>query len=253
MSGLKNKSPLPRVVQEMSQHGMEAFGKWYSLYRAFVVDREDPSNISRLKLIIPDVSGMEAYDYWAFPRNVFSGKDYGAQVIPQKGDVVWVEFEGGNPEIPVYSLGHHIQKEVPRKRKDFKDPDSYWFQTPKGNFVIINDTKNYIHVETAQGDYVEVNDKAISLVSDKKISLGKLNKSEQPAVLGDDLVEVLKDMQKFMQDFSVALSTDITSSAGAPFLKYTKMAAKMPTLLPLAVKVKAKISKILSTKVSLDK
>lgn len=248
------KNPFLRIVDQIAENGLESLGKWYSCYRAFVYDRDDPDSTQRLKLIIPDITGVQAYDYWAFPRNVFYGDSYGSQVIPQKGDVVWVEFEGGHPELPVWSLGHPAKREVPNSHKrGLIDKDTYWFLSPRGNLVIINDTKNLIAIQHSLGDYVELNQQSISLVTKRAISLGSLDKSEQPAVMGDDLTKVLEDMQKFMEDFSKALQKDITLSGGGPYLKFATMKIKIEGLVLLATELTGKIKKILSKLVTLNK
>ena len=247
------KHPLTKVIKEITDHGLESFGKWCSLYRAFVVDNKDPEGLQRLMLIIPDVSGMEAYDYWAFPRNVFSGSGYGSQVIPQIGDVVWVEFEGGNIEVPVWSLGHFAQQEKPTIIENPEDPNSYWFITPKGHILNLSDTKNFITIQNITGHAITLNSTGISLITKTKISLGSLNGSEQPAVLGNDLTDVLNDMQKFMKDLSEALSSDIVASAGGPYLTYANQSRKIGGLVQIARSLVNKIAKILSNKVTLDK
>lgn len=247
---LGRKNPLITTIEQLADNGMESLGKYYSMHRAFVFDNADPLSVNRLLLIVPDIAGMEPYTLWAHPRNNYFGKDYGMQIIPNKGDMVWVEFEGGNPEIPVWSHGHPGTEER-NNDPELKDIKTYWFKSPNGNMVVINDTKNTIHVQTSLGDAVEINDKGISIITQKEISLGTINKSDQPAVLGNDVEDVLKDMQDFMQTFTTALGADIIASGGG-FLLPGNLAKKTKKLLKLAVGLKNKIPKILSKKVSLD-
>ena len=201
---------LVRLAESIIYKGLEAFGRYYSCYRAFVFDVDDPEKLQRIKLIIPQVSGNQAYNYWAYPRNVFFGPGYGSQVLPQKGDVVWVEFEGGAPEVPIWSHGHPARKEYPED-PDLKDPKCYWFRTPEGNIIKLYDTKNLVHIENTTGDYYENNGTAHSLVTDKKISLGSLNKSAEPAVLGDTAMDLLNE---FIDDLGnigiIKTSTGVT-------------------------------------------
>lgn len=183
---------LTGFVKTIIFNGLEAFGRYYSSYRGIVFDNGDPYSLQRLKLIIPQIGGSQAYNYWAFPKGVFYGNGYGSQVIPQKGDVVWVEFEGGHPERPIWVHGHPAIKEVPTD-PELLDVDCYWFKTPKGNLIKLYDTKNKVHIENITGEVYEQNDYGHSIATDKKISLGTLNGSKEPAVLGDTIMDLLNE------------------------------------------------------------
>jgi hypothetical protein len=245
-----------RAFKDVIYLGLEQFGRYYSCYRGYVADREDPQNYNRLRLIIPSVSSTNVYDYWAWPKGIDSGKSadgkvYGTQYIPQKGDLVWVEFEGGHPSKPIWSMGYRGKGEVPSEA-DATDYDCYWFITPKGHVIKINDTKNYIHIKTQQGDYVELNSNSISLVTDKKISLGHLDNSAEPAVLGNKNEDVHTDVQDILQKLTDALNKDVIASTGGPFLKFTNLQAAIAPLLIKATAIKPKIAPTKSKKVTLD-
>lgn len=245
-----------RGFKDIIYLGLESLGRYYSCYRGFVADRDDPDNLNRVRLIIPQISSTNVYDYWAWPKNLFSGEDsgkaYGVQIVPQKGDLVWVEFEGGHPNKPIWSLGYRGTKEVPTTEADTTDKDCYWFITPKGHVIKINDTKNYIHIKTQQGDYVELNNNSISLVTGKKISLGTLDNSAEPAVMGNKNEAVHNDVQDVLQKLTDALSKDVIASTGGPFLKYTNLAGVISQLLIKATAIKPKIPPTKSNKVTLD-
>ena len=157
---MARKNPIISLFKDLVNLGLESFGKYYSIYRGYVYDRNDPLNLGRVQLVIPQVTGNAPYKYWAMPINVFSGKNYGSQVLPNKGDLVWVQFEGGHPEVPIWSHGHFGKGEIPND-PDLQDKNSYWFLSPKGNLVILNDTKNYIKVKSLLGDRLELNEKGI--------------------------------------------------------------------------------------------
>lgn len=241
--------PLVRFINTLVYSGLEAFGKYYSKYRAFVYDVEDPENLQRIKLIIPQISGDQAYNYWAFPTGVFAGEGYGSQILPKKGDVVWVEFEGGSPEVPIWSHGHFSRKEIPTNDKDLKDVNCYWLITPKGNKVKLYDTKNYVHIENVTGNYVQLNEKGASIVSDKSVSLGKLDKSDYKALKGEPTQEVLEDIEDVLTQLQDAMQKDIGNFTSKGFVN-------MVTMIPqIKIKIgtlKQKINKILSNKVTLD-
>ncbi len=66
-------------------------------YRASVVDAADPMQEHRLQVIVPDIYG-DGVPVWAVP--LFSGVS-GAP-IPVIGDLVWVSFEHGDSDYPVW-------------------------------------------------------------------------------------------------------------------------------------------------------
>lgn len=66
------------------------------IYRALVRDSRDPSKKGRVKVAIPQLSGRQVTD-WVWP--VINS---GFLVVPKAGEQVWVAFEGGDPENPVW-------------------------------------------------------------------------------------------------------------------------------------------------------
>lgn len=63
-----------------------------------VVDRDDPDNLCRVRVKIPGVMERSA---WARPRGGGS-KNAGSASVPPLGADVYVDFIGGNPEMPVW-------------------------------------------------------------------------------------------------------------------------------------------------------
>lgn len=244
-----------RGFKEIAYRGLESFGRYYSCYMGFVADRDDPENLNRLRLIIPQVSSTNVYDYWALPKGLFSGEGYGVQMIPQNGDVVWVEFESGHPNRPIWQMGYRAKNELKKDEADITDKDCTWLITPRGHVIKINDTKNYIHIKTQQGDYVELNSNSISLVTGKKISLGQLDTSNEPAVLGNKNEAVHNEVQDILSKLIDALNKDATASAAAslPFLKYTELIKVSNQLfIQSGANLKNKIPPTKSGKVTLD-
>ncbi len=76
--------------------------KYYGKYRGAVLNNVDPLQIGRLQVQVPDVTGLIPSS-WAMPCFPITGKQMGAYMIPQIGSGVWVEFEQGNPDYPIWS------------------------------------------------------------------------------------------------------------------------------------------------------
>ncbi len=76
----------------------EFFGK----YRGKVENNTDPMQLGRLQVSVPVVLG-DGKSSWAMPCVPYAGPGVGFFAIPPKGADVWVEFEGGNTDYPIWS------------------------------------------------------------------------------------------------------------------------------------------------------
>ena len=76
------------------------FGK----YRGTVLQNIDPMQIGRIMAQVPDVLG-ETPSSWAMPCVPAAGIQAGTFIVPPIGSSVWIEFEQGNPDYPVWSGG----------------------------------------------------------------------------------------------------------------------------------------------------
>jgi hypothetical protein len=136
-------------VKTIVYRGLEQIGKFYSVYRGYVIDNNDPDNMGRLKIQIPQVTRDKTHTKWVWARNNYSGKNYGSQILPQIGDLVWVEFEQGNTEFPVWSHGHYGKDEKPN---EFSSPNIYGFKTPNGQVFVFDDRLNEVYTKLKRCD-----------------------------------------------------------------------------------------------------
>lgn len=72
--------------------------RYNSIYLGTCVSNEDPSGRSRLQVKVPAVLGEMAT--WA--RGCVWPTPTGSVVLPSVGDRLWVMFEGGNADYPVW-------------------------------------------------------------------------------------------------------------------------------------------------------
>ena len=75
---------------------------FYGKYRGTVTDNKDPLMIGRIKARVPDVMGDQESG-WAMPCAPFGGSGVGFFAIPASGAGVWIEFEHGDPDYPIWS------------------------------------------------------------------------------------------------------------------------------------------------------
>lgn len=77
--------------------------RYYGKYRGFVVDNADPEQLGRLKLQVPSVLGSDVVTGWAAACVPYGGDaNQGFLFIPETGAGVWVEFEEGDLEFPIW-------------------------------------------------------------------------------------------------------------------------------------------------------
>jgi hypothetical protein len=81
---------------------MSGQGRFFGKYRGEVTNALDPLGLGRVQVACPAVLG-DARNVWAMPCAPFAGPGVGFFAIPPVGAKVWVEFEGGDPDYPIWS------------------------------------------------------------------------------------------------------------------------------------------------------
>ncbi len=77
---------------------MDFFGK----YRGKVANNVDPQQLGRIQVNVPAVLGDGRLS-WALPCMPVAGSNKGFFAVPPKDANVWVEFEGGDPDYPIWT------------------------------------------------------------------------------------------------------------------------------------------------------
>lgn len=73
----------------------------YGKYRGKVVDPIDPLQLGRIVALVPAISEMPLT--WAMPAMPYAGPGVGFFAIPPLGANVWIEFEAGDVDYPIWS------------------------------------------------------------------------------------------------------------------------------------------------------
>jgi len=84
--------------------------KFYGKYRGIATDTDDPKKQGRIRAKIPKVLGDFDCN-WALPCSPHSGILF----IPHAGDGVWIEFEEGDPNKPIWSGVWWSQSNTPAR------------------------------------------------------------------------------------------------------------------------------------------
>ncbi|MBA3894067.1 MAG: phage tail protein [Gemmatimonadales bacterium] len=144
---------LEHVVARLA-HQVER--RFYGKYRGFVVDNEDPEKLGRLKLTVPSVLGDEVVTGWAMPCVLYGGAaDQGMLFVPDVDAGVWVEFEEGDLEFPIW-VGTFWSKpggesELP-KPNDADGAEQGEVQSPPTRKIIKTARKHTLQLEDADGE-----------------------------------------------------------------------------------------------------
>ncbi|MBD2253369.1 phage baseplate assembly protein V [Nostoc parmelioides] len=86
--------------------------QFFGKYRGKVENNVDPKQIGRIQVSVFAVLGDGRFS-WAMPCVPYAGNKVGFFAIPPIGANVWVEFEGGDPDYPIWSGCFWGVNEVP--------------------------------------------------------------------------------------------------------------------------------------------
>jgi uncharacterized protein involved in type VI secretion and phage assembly len=134
-------------------NGTGFFGK----YRGVVTDNLDPLMIGRVRARVPDVMG-ERDSGWALPCAPFGGDQVGFFAVPKVGAGVWMEFEHGDPDHPIWAgCWWGSAAEIPSTLLAPPPPSKkVMLRTEAGHSILIDDTPGVggITLQTATGQKI---------------------------------------------------------------------------------------------------
>ena len=78
--------------------------QYFVKYRGMVLNNIDPMQMGRIMVQVPDISNVLP-STWAMPCVPFTGIQSGFFVAPAIGSGVWIEFEHGDPDYPIWTGG----------------------------------------------------------------------------------------------------------------------------------------------------
>jgi hypothetical protein len=152
--------------------------KFYGKYRGTVINNIDPLQIGRVQVSVPDVSVIPGS--WAMPCLPIAGKQEGVFMVPQIGAGVWVEFEQGNPDYPIWVGGFWgSAAEVPALAlvpPAIPPGQNIVVQTTAQNTLVLSDSaptpvSGGIVLKSTTGAMIVVNDSGIYIQNGKGASI----------------------------------------------------------------------------------
>ena len=94
---------VPTIEDLLVGQSRDAGSRMYGKYRGIVSDVDDPDGMGRIKAKVDALNGSETT--WALPVVPFAGSGHGLVLIPEAGDGVWIEFEAGDTNRPLWTGG----------------------------------------------------------------------------------------------------------------------------------------------------
>jgi len=76
--------------------------QYFGKYRGTVANNIDPMQQGRIQVSVPSVLGGGQLS-WAMPCVPYAGSGVGLFLIPPVDANIWVEFEAGDPDYPIWS------------------------------------------------------------------------------------------------------------------------------------------------------
>lgn len=122
---------------------MSGHGPFWGKYRGTVVNNIDPEFRGRLLCMVPDVLSVVPSS-WAEPCTPLAGPTgppMGVYLVPPIGAGVWIEFEQGNPDFPIWvGCRWGSAADVPAMAKaGLPVSPSIVLQTAGQNMIVISD------------------------------------------------------------------------------------------------------------------
>ena len=143
----------------------------YGKYRATVINNIDPMQIGRIQAMVPDVAGFVP-STWAMPCVPVAGINTGLFTVPMIGSGVWIEFERGDADYPIWVGGYWgTAAEVPLLAHAVPPGvTGITLQTPLKNGLVISDVPGPtggILIQTTTGAMISVSDVGIIISNGK--------------------------------------------------------------------------------------
>lgn len=158
--------------------------QFFGKYRGVVTNNKDDENRGRIRARVKDVFG-DKESPWALPCVPYAGPGVGLFLIPPKEAFVWIEFEHGNPDYPVWSGCFWAPGEVPVSNAI---PEKKVLRTDIAT-ITVDDTRGAggITIETNEGMKISINTSGIEIDDGKG---GTVKLSGPKVSINDTALEV---------------------------------------------------------------
>jgi uncharacterized protein involved in type VI secretion and phage assembly len=145
--------------------------RYYGKYRGTVVNNVDPLQTGRIMATVTDASGVIPTS-WATPCLPAAGINSGIFTVPQIGSGVWIEFEQGDPDRPIWVGGYWgSAAEIPVLARSVPPlVNGITLQTTLKNGIVVSDVPGPtggIMIQSTTGATISVSDTGIIISNGK--------------------------------------------------------------------------------------
>lgn len=169
---------LEEMVVQLAER---AHSRFYGKYRGIVRDINDPDGLCRIKAEVPAVY-EDQQSPWALPALPFAGQSHGLVLLPEPGDGVWIEFEAGDIQRPIWTGCWFALNERP----DPKGNKARVLATSAGHKIVLDEDGDQIQIQHPGGAEITVSSSEIVL----KLGLCELKITESEINLNNGMVKV---------------------------------------------------------------
>jgi uncharacterized protein involved in type VI secretion and phage assembly len=135
--------------------------RYFGKYRGIVQEVGEGENLGQIKAQVPGVYEDSETDLspWALPCVPFAGQGHGFVVLPEVGDGVWIEFEGGDISCPIWTGFWWADDELPEPG----GPKVRTLVTTAGHKLVLDDDENRVQLLHARGAELTMTEDDITL------------------------------------------------------------------------------------------
>jgi hypothetical protein len=189
-------NPIAKLIDMIKELGLEHFGRYYGTYRARVTDNKDTESRGRILVACPQITGHDnPIPNWVYPIFKYSGPTHGEFFVPEIDDNVFIRFEAGHFDAPLYEGGFyttelsggiqdvHSQDELGDNTTTKGGTATYTYPDARGTIDsfgnkivhrsnVEGEANPGIRVQTGGGSYIEIGEEKGAEVFEIKQSIG---------------------------------------------------------------------------------
>ena len=155
--------------------------KYYGKYRGKVYNTNDPNKCGRIRCYVPSVFGDNQLSGWCTPCIPCAYDKGGDFFLPRVNDTVWIEFEEGNPNLPIWTGNWFSENKTPLGSKYTDTRVISWGNTKitlNGSSISINQNGNILTLNAQDINF-------LSRIKSKDLAFLALNANNIKNLLGN--------------------------------------------------------------------
>ena len=142
----------------LSQLAADRRHRFYGKYRGIVKTVMSGSDLGKLIVTLPEVyDNQDSPPAW--PCVPYAGPKHGFVALPEQGDGVWVEFEGGDPSNPIWTGCWWDDGDMPSPA----DTNVRTWATSGGLKIVLDDDAGELRLEHPSGAKISLSDDGLEL------------------------------------------------------------------------------------------